>query len=152
MTWEEYKKEAVKFLEVNKIDLFAYLALGLISEKGEVAGVIKKQIRGDYNEEEAKQRLIGELGDCLWYIAVIEEVLGDSYNYPDWSMIRMLQKQYHTALGTNGSPANYEVEMLRIIGLIDVYELDFNEVLEYNIRKLTDRKERNMIKGDGDYR
>ena len=52
-----YPKE--KFLE--------YLALGLVSESGEVAGVVKRTIRDNQSLEETKEKLAKELGDVLWY-------------------------------------------------------------------------------------
>lgn len=42
-----------------------YLTLGLASEAGEVAGKLKKVIRGDTSNPEA---FIHELGDVLWYL------------------------------------------------------------------------------------
>ncbi len=39
-----------------------------------------------------------------------------------------------------------------IANLLDVLGLDFNEILEENIKKLASRKERNKIKGSGDNR
>ena len=47
-----------------------YLALGLVSEAGEVAGKVKKLIRDgkiDTND------LIAELGDVFWYLAQLCE-------------------------------------------------------------------------------
>lgn len=48
-----------------------YLALGLVSEAGEVAGKVKKLIRDHNSEmtEEFNEMLQAELGDVLWYIA-----------------------------------------------------------------------------------
>ena len=43
--------------------------LGLCGETGEVAEVRKKYLRGDYDDGEFHRRLIGELGDVLWYLA-----------------------------------------------------------------------------------
>jgi NTP pyrophosphatase (non-canonical NTP hydrolase) len=48
-----------------------YLALGLCSEAGEVAGKLKKVIR-DYDSrltEEKRFELASELGDVLWYVS-----------------------------------------------------------------------------------
>lgn len=60
-----------------------YVALGLASEAGEVAGKIKKQIR-DGREWNGAQRadhryaIVSELGDILWYIAELCSI----YNIP----------------------------------------------------------------------
>ncbi len=50
-----------------------YLALGLSSEAGEVAGKVKKLIRDGLFEP---KQLGAELGDCCWYIARLAEALG----------------------------------------------------------------------------
>lgn len=49
-----------------------YLALGLTSEAGEVAGKVKKWVRDGYLDPD---ELISELGDCLWYIAQFASTL-----------------------------------------------------------------------------
>lgn len=57
----------------------SYLALGLASESGEVAGKIKKLLRGDYDGEftEVYSDAIGaELGDIIWYTAQLAYKLG----------------------------------------------------------------------------
>lgn len=53
-----------------------YLALGLSSEAGEVAGKVKKTIRGDAPNPAA---LIAELGDVLWYLTRLIDELGLDY-------------------------------------------------------------------------
>jgi NTP pyrophosphatase (non-canonical NTP hydrolase) len=45
----------------------AYVALGLANEAGEVAGKVKKLLRGDRNISRFDVR--DELGDVLWYLA-----------------------------------------------------------------------------------
>lgn len=50
-----------------------YTSLGLASEAGEVAGKVKKMIRDDDMEltHDRKQQIIDELGDVLWYCAMV---------------------------------------------------------------------------------
>jgi NTP pyrophosphatase (non-canonical NTP hydrolase) len=52
---------------------FYYLALGLTSEAGEVAGKIKKLIRDDTYDQEA---LAQELGDIFWYLVRLCTAIG----------------------------------------------------------------------------
>ena len=54
-----------------------YLALGLTSEAGEVAGKVKKIIRDGKGNKEA---IAYEIGDVLWYCAVLASELGVSLN------------------------------------------------------------------------
>ena len=53
----------------------AYLAMGLCSEAGEVAGKVKKKIR-DGEPEGYKDMLAAELGDVFWYLAVLTDRAG----------------------------------------------------------------------------
>jgi NTP pyrophosphatase (non-canonical NTP hydrolase) len=43
--------------------------MGLLEEAGEVAGVFKRLLRGDFPPEQAMARLHKELGDVLWYVS-----------------------------------------------------------------------------------
>jgi NTP pyrophosphatase (non-canonical NTP hydrolase) len=85
------------FPEIN------YLVLGLTSEAGEVAGKLKKVIRGD---NVAPESFLSEVSDVLWYLARIADNLG----------------------------------------------LTLEDIADYNVAKLTKRKELDTIKGEGDQR
>lgn len=53
-----------------------YLTLGLVGEAGEIANKVKKILRGDHEfDEGAKDNLRYELGDVLWYVAVLADHL-----------------------------------------------------------------------------
>lgn len=86
-----------------KEQAITYLALGLASEAGEVAGKVKKKIRDGGIDVMAT---IDEIGDVFWYLARLCDELG------------------------------FEAE----------------NVLQRNIAKLMDRKERNVLGGSGDKR
>ena len=90
-TFSEYQKEVVgvsisltKFKkrypdldnEILKLIALAYDGLGL-GEAGEVQGKIKKIIRdnGGVIDEEAKNGILLEIGDTLWYLASLCENL-----------------------------------------------------------------------------
>lgn len=53
----------------------AYCLTGLLSEAGEVAGKMKKYLRGDYGYEAMQDGVISELGDVLWYVAMLSKEL-----------------------------------------------------------------------------
>lgn len=61
----------------DKILDIVYLALGVANEGGEVAGKIKKVLRGDYTlSTEAKDTIAHEIGDVLWYLSQLAQELG----------------------------------------------------------------------------
>ena len=86
-----------------------YLALGMTSEAGEVAGKVKKLIRDGEDVEgfELKKIAIAsEIGDVLWYCAMMAKEVG----------------------------------------------VPLNTIMQENLRKLHDRKERGTLQGSGDDR
>ena len=80
MELNEYQKKALSTASHDDKYKIIYPALGLGNEAGEVLGKIKKWLRGDDGEgvlsEERRQGLKEELGDVLWYIAVLAHDLG----------------------------------------------------------------------------
>lgn len=67
-----------KFEHMPKEELIKYCALGLNEEAGEVAGKIKKSIRDSDGEIDASRvdAIILEMGDVLWYLAIMAHALG----------------------------------------------------------------------------
>lgn len=57
-----------------------YPALGMAGEAGEVADKVKKVIRDDNSQftEEKKKEIAKEIGDVLWYCAVLAHDIGFS--------------------------------------------------------------------------
>jgi NTP pyrophosphatase (non-canonical NTP hydrolase) len=52
----------------------AYLCLGLASEAGEVASLMKKEMRD--GKDYAKDVWLSEMADCLWYLTRLMDVYG----------------------------------------------------------------------------
>src|SRR6056300_920357 len=77
MTAEFYEMKAGQTAIFPKYKALEYLALGLTSEAGEVAGKIKKIIRDGKGNKEA---IAYEIGDVLWYCAVLASELGVELN------------------------------------------------------------------------
>jgi len=84
MTFDDYQKQAIT-TNLSKEDQFKELmqqVLGLADEAGEVQAIFKKWIR-DQNADIAqldRGNVKKELGDVLWYIAVIAHDLGISFD------------------------------------------------------------------------
>ena len=77
MTADFYEARAGQTAIFPKEKALEYLALGMTSEAGEVAGKVKKLIRDGRGEKEA---IAYWIGDVLWYCAVLASELGVSLN------------------------------------------------------------------------
>ncbi len=73
-----YQKVALTTAIYPREQAIIYPTLGLTGEAGEVANKVKKIIRdgSDKNNEKLVSEIKAEIGDCLWYIAV----LADDFN------------------------------------------------------------------------
>jgi NTP pyrophosphatase (non-canonical NTP hydrolase) len=78
LTFKEYQVNAERTAIYPLKRGRTYTTLGLASEAGEVAGVWKKIIR-DKNgalEEKDVEKIKKELGDVLWYVAMVSKEFG----------------------------------------------------------------------------
>ncbi|MFH1173630.1 MAG: nucleoside triphosphate pyrophosphohydrolase family protein [archaeon] len=82
---------------------FLYPALGLTGEVGEITNKLKKVIRDSRPQDESfRADMKSELGDVLWYIAVLASELGLDLEDIALSNLEKLQsrKQRGTILGS----------------------------------------------------
>lgn len=97
MELNEYQKKALMTALYDEKYKILYPALGLGNEAGEVLGKIKKWLRGDDGEGkmsiERKEALTQELGDVLWYLAVLANDLGVSLDEIAQTNIDKLQSR-----------------------------------------------------------
>lgn len=86
-------------------DSIIYPALGLVSEAGEVVGKIKKTLRdfnGNFNANQ-KHKIADELGDVLWYVAVLAEDLGyDLTGIAEMNLAKLKSRQQRNKLQGSG--------------------------------------------------
>ena len=82
MNFDDYQKQALTTAVRSGNDLLdlCHWALGITGEGGEIAEKVKKIIR-DQNStmtDEKKTEIAKEIGDVLWYLAVLADTLGVS--------------------------------------------------------------------------
>jgi hypothetical protein len=99
-----------------------YLSLGFAGEWGEVCELLKRMMRDD----DGACLMQDELGDALWYAAVLHHTTEDDY-------VRTL----------------CESRVGEIMGIARACGWTLEEVGERNLTKLADRKARGVISGKG---
>lgn len=90
-TFTKYQKEVQRTRSFNESELANY-TLGLVCEAGEFGDIIKKHLfhNHDLNLEEVKK----ELGDVMWYLSNICNVLNLELSDIATGNIEKLQKRY----------------------------------------------------------
>lgn len=80
----------------------AYCALGLAGEGGEVANKVKKLIR-DGDSIELRTKICDEVGDVLWYAAILLDEMGASFDVVAAENLKKLndRKRNNTIRGDN---------------------------------------------------
>jgi len=154
-----------------------YPTLGLMGEFGELAEKLKKGIRDDEGRITESKRIdiIKEAGDVFWYIAAIAseakiELEEQDFAHLEFKVDRcdIFHMLFHMHISVNEivklslekMEAGFKSLMKHNLhGLIEelrrfLLRLDIrmSDVLEGNITKLLDRKNRNVLGGSGDNR
>jgi len=83
LTPDKYEELAGQTAIFPKEKALEYLALGLTSEAGEVAGKVKKLIRDGEDVEGFEMKKIAiasEIGDVIWYCAMMAKEVGVPLN------------------------------------------------------------------------
>lgn len=82
-----------------------YTVLGLASEAGELAGKLKKVIRdrGGVIDAADREAMGYELGDCLWYVAMVAKELGYSLNQiAEMNVLKLRSRKERGVIGGSG--------------------------------------------------
>lgn len=94
MTFDAYQKASARTINysLNHQLQLANAALGISDEAGEVAGIIKKVLYQDHPLDAVK--LADEMGDVLWYLALLATTLGFSLGDVAAANVAKLEKRY----------------------------------------------------------
>ena len=99
MYLSQYQKQAAETAIYPKDKALEYLALGLVGEAGEVANKIKKVIRDGTSPNNVRD----ELGDVLWYLAMLSTELGYSLDtIADKNLWKLANRKTRNVLGGSG--------------------------------------------------
>ena len=77
----------------------------MASEAGEVAGKLKKAIRDEGGEisPERREQLLSEVGDVLWYVAMVAMELGSSLSaVAEANLDKLLDRDTRGVIGGDG--------------------------------------------------
>lgn len=136
------------------------ILIGIEEEFGELAGKVKRWYRGDYADD--KEKLLNdvkaEIGDCLYYLAMAIDVFDFKSDFSiqdgkleDFDLFESWQA-LNTCKNIYLSEKKYNELFMAVILFANALGLRIEDVIEYNIKKLQDRKKRGVIKGNGDNR
>ncbi|WP_134738548.1 nucleoside triphosphate pyrophosphohydrolase family protein [Nocardioides sp. 503] len=106
MDLDDYQRAAMRTArDKDAPDEFMHLVLGLVGEAGEVAEKVKKLVR-DKNSDLAhldRDDMAAELGDVLWYAAVLANFLDLSLNdVAQRNVDKLADRQRRAVLGGSG--------------------------------------------------
>ncbi len=106
MDCDDYQRAAMRTArDKDAPDEFMHLVLGLVGEAGEIAEKVKKLVR-DKNSDVAlldRDDMAAELGDVLWYAAVLANYLDLSLNdVAQRNVDKLADRQRRDVLGGSG--------------------------------------------------
>lgn len=92
ITANEYQRAALRTSNKDSKELILNGALGLAGESGEVADIVKKHLFQGHELD--RDKMIEELGDVCWYIAITAHGLGVDLDSVMKINIDKLKKRY----------------------------------------------------------
>ena len=106
MDCDDYQRAALRTArDPDAPDEFMHLVLGLVGEAGEIAEKVKKLVR-DKNSDLAlldRDDMAAELGDVLWYTAVLASFLGLSLDdVAQRNVDKLADRQLRAVIGGSG--------------------------------------------------
>ena len=132
--------------------------LGVLGEMGEICEVEKKFLRGDFDKTERNKRMLKEIGDVMYYLAIMIYLGNKTADQPFDFKTKILNDMRVAAESVSCDIFtvlyNYEYAdpTISALAVMQILGFTIEEVLQANIDKLRSRAKRNQIQGDGDER
>lgn len=132
---------------------FDYLIPGLKSEIGEVYGVLAKYVRGDFDEETFVKRMKSEVGDVMWFVAIISDVVCDDIEYVSETYDKIdeiVLEQVNVCINEVSDANGTTSHVLALYKLSGSLGFSLYDSMIGVLDKLKKRKEKGTIQGDGE--
>jgi len=154
-------KEYFEFTETTKeypnLVEYDYLVHGIWGEIGEFESIIAKRLRGDerYKDDEVYvNALKSELGDIYWFLVRLifpddNNNYGSALEDTSSNNVKSLSISI-TNIKYNLLDHSYFSLLSNLDSICRILGTTRKEVLELNVKKLTERKNTNTIKGNGE--
>ncbi len=182
MNLEEYKNNAIqrlnKTIESNPKEKMYYACMGLIEETGEIIAELRKPLfKGNFHEKTLDiNEIKKELGDLMWYIALIcksEDIDMNKFDFQEKNhdvsgreslieisikigqdsgkIVEEYQKVYKDNIDKSELIKKIELQYSNICELVKGLNLTVDEILSENIRKINSRynEKGEAIKSEG---
>lgn len=161
MNLNSYQQQAYKFAQYPE-DYTTYLSVAIMGECGEVCNVYKKELRDGVSRTD---KIKDELGDIFWYIAAF--CTEDGLKLQDiYERATRPRTQYERSTFSILTELVFRAQDLAYKGILRValrqfqfaailecciqlmgnYNLELEDVLRYNLKKLSLRLEKDEIK------
>lgn len=92
ITANDYQRAAMRTAGDDEENYLANGAMGLCGESGEVTDLVKKHLYQGHELD--RVRIVEELGDVLWYCALIAEAVGATLSEVMLTNIKKLEERY----------------------------------------------------------
>ena len=146
----------------SKINSLEYIELGILEESGEIAGKVKRYLRGDFKKEQFKSQMAKEMGDLNWYLVLYAYKNGNplkEFKAPKKSSLKNNLKKMEilkAQLIQSETPHHRDSIIRNMIQTnIDLawnFGYTIKDLIEINRNKIKNRIINNTIRGQGDER
>ena len=111
MRLNEFQREALRTEDMTRTqrDRIGHGAMGLAGEAGETADLLKKHLYFGHDIDTAKIR--AELGDVLWYVAVLADAVGLTLNEVAQANVYKLRQRYPIGEGFTAEASKARVDV-----------------------------------------